>query len=189
MPKRLLASKKEAAARLVARPAGRATNSLPALLKRTREQLEDAARRLGLTGLGRLKREDLARRVQRALQSAAPVRPAMANRSRKAPASPAPRARKAPASARGAAVAKARVVKARTARKRAEPEPETGARSKFDLGSRIVEPPADHIPWGYGQDRITALPIDPRRLYVYWEVRDESIAAARQALGKGGRDA
>jgi uncharacterized protein len=101
------------------------------------------------------------------------------------------RAKKAPAPKPASRAAKAGAVKARTrlAKKRVEPEPETGARSKFDLGSRVAEPRADHIPWGYGQDRITILPIDPRRLYAYWEVRDESIAAARQALGKGGRDA
>jgi hypothetical protein len=54
----------------------------------------------------------------------------------------------------------------------------------------VKEPrPAEHIPWGYGQDRVTILPIDPRRLYAYWEVRDEAIEGARQALGRGGRDA
>jgi hypothetical protein len=189
MPKRLAASKKQADTRLTARPAALPKTSLPALLKRTREQLDDAARRLGLTGLGRLKREDLARRVHDALQKAASARPAITTRAKKAPAPPAPAARKAPTPGPKTAVTKARAVKGRPARRRAEPEPETGARSKFDLGSRIAEPPAEHIPWGYGQDRITILPIDPRRLYAYWEVRDDSIEAARQALGKGGRDA
>jgi hypothetical protein len=194
MPKRLDASKKEAEARLAARPAALPRTSLPALLKRTREQLDDDARRLGLTGLGRLKREDLARRVHDALQKAASARPAITTRANWAK-GPRPAARKMPAAAPKAApapktaVAKARAVKTGPARRRAEPEPETGARSKFDLGSRIAEPPAQHIPWGYGQDRITILPIDPRRLYAYWEVRDDSIEAARQALGKGGRDA
>ncbi len=185
MPKRLAASKKEAAARLTARPAARPRVSLEALLRRTREQLDDAARRLGLTGLGRLKREDLARRVHDALQKAASARPAITTRAKKAPERAAAAGRKAPK----AAAAKARAVKPRPAKKRTEPEPETGARSKFDLGSRIAEPPAETIPWGYGQDRITILPIDPRRLYAYWEVRDDSIEAARRALGKGGRDA
>jgi hypothetical protein len=175
MPKRPAASKKEAADRLAARPAALPSRlSLDALLGRTREQLDDAARRLGLTGLGRLKREDLARRVHDALHKAASARPAVMTRARKAP---------------KPATAKARAARARPAKKRTEPEPETGARSKFDLGSRVAEPPAEHIPWGYGQDRITILPIDPRRLYAYWEVRDDSIEAARQALGKGGRDA
>ena len=181
MPKRSAASKKKGVARPTARPSALPPKlSLEALLKRTREQLDDAARRLGLSRLGRLKREEVARRVHDALQKAAPARPAATTRAKKARVpKPAPPA------------AKARAVKARQrpSTKRAEPEPETGARAKFDLGSRVAEPRAEHIPWGYGQDRITILPIDPRRLYAYWEVRDESIAAARQALGKGGRDA
>ncbi|HEY8924542.1 MAG TPA: DUF4912 domain-containing protein [Polyangia bacterium] len=50
------------------------------------------------------------------------------------------------------------------------------------------EAPAD-IPWGYGRDRVTAMPVDPDRLFVYWEVLEESIARARAALGPGGHDA
>jgi hypothetical protein len=106
----------------------------------------------------------------------------------KAPAKAAsPRARKAPA-----VPPKGRLVRARTrpTRKREQPEPETGARSKFDLGGPVAEPrPPEHIPWGYGQDRVTTLPIDPWRLFAYWEVRDEAIEAARSALGRGARDA
>src|SRR5262249_24280611 len=48
---------------------------------------------------------------------------------------------------------------------------------------------AEHIPWGYGQDRVTAMVVDPERLYVYWEVTDEAIEQARAGLGPGGRDA
>ena len=43
------------------------------------------------------------------------------------------------------------------------------------------------IPWGYGYDRVTAMAVDPARLYVYWEVTDSAIAAARAGLGAGGR--
>jgi hypothetical protein len=42
------------------------------------------------------------------------------------------------------------------------------------------------IPWGYGRDRVTAIAVDPDRLFVYWEVRDESIDAARERLGPAG---
>ena len=152
--------------------------SLDALLQRTREELGEAARRLGLSGVGRLRKEELARRIHAALKKAAP-----AGRAKQPSPPPAKKARAVPASRR---VAKART---RPVKKREEPEPETGARSKFDLGSRAPERPAKHIPWGYGQDRITTLPVDPRRLYAYWEVRDEAIEAARAALGRGGRDA
>jgi hypothetical protein len=42
------------------------------------------------------------------------------------------------------------------------------------------------IPWGYGRDRLTAIAVDPDRLFVYWEVRDESLDAARERLGPAG---
>ena len=48
---------------------------------------------------------------------------------------------------------------------------------------------AEDIPWGYGQDRVTAMVVDPDRLYVYWEVTDEALERARAGLGPGGRDA
>ena len=152
--------------------------SLDALLQRTREELGEAARRLGLSGVGRLRKEELARRIHAALKKAA-----RAGRAKQPSPPPAKKARTAPAPRR---VAGART---RPGKKREEPEAETGARSKFDLGSRVPERPAAHIPWGYGQDRITTLPVDPRRLYAYWEVRDEAIEAARAGLGRGGRDA
>ena len=59
---------------------------------------------------------------------------------------------------------------------------------KFDLGLAAA-PAVDgerHIPWGHGQDRVTAMVVDPERLYVYWEVTDEAIAGARAGLGPGG---
>jgi hypothetical protein len=61
---------------------------------------------------------------------------------------------------------------------------------KFDLGrptEAMAE--AERIPWGYGQDRVTTMVVDPDRLYVYWEVTDEAIERARAGLGPGGRDA
>jgi len=47
----------------------------------------------------------------------------------------------------------------------------------------------EHIPWGYGKDRITAMAVDPNRLYLYWELTDLAIDKARQALGSGAKDA
>jgi hypothetical protein len=68
-------------------------------------------------------------------------------------------------------------------------EPEDASR-KFDLGFTLAgaDRPED-IPWGYGRDRVTAMPIEPERLYVYWEVTDTALERARAALGPGGRDA
>lgn len=63
--------------------------------------------------------------------------------------------------------------------------------TKFDLGTGIQDARATpvQIPWGYGQDRVTAMAVDPLRLYVYWEVTDEAIAAARRGLGPAGEGA
>src|SRR5262245_22229227 len=61
---------------------------------------------------------------------------------------------------------------------------------KFDLGrppEKEVLP--EHIPWGYGRDRVTAMVVDPDRLYVYWEVTDAALERARAGLGAGGPDA
>ncbi len=58
---------------------------------------------------------------------------------------------------------------------------------KLDLGpaGRTGEP-AEHIPWSYGLDRVTAAAVDPERLFVYWEVTDQAIERARAGLGPGG---
>jgi hypothetical protein len=45
------------------------------------------------------------------------------------------------------------------------------------------------IPWSYGDDRVTAMAVDPARLFVYWEVSDEAISRARDELGASGADA
>jgi hypothetical protein len=107
--------------------------SIEALLCRTRRELYECARQLGLTRLSRLRKEALASRVFAAL-----------NRGSPADHQPAP------------------------AMDHVEPE---------------------HIPWGYGADRVTAMVVDPERLYVYWEVTDDAIERARGALGPGGPDA
>ena len=121
--------------------------SREALLRRTRRQLLEGARYLGLTGLHRLTKDALATRFLRALQemmgSGAPETDEPADRPH-----------------------------------------------QFDLG-RPTETPGEveHIPWAYGQDRATAMVVDPERLYVYWEVTDEAIERARGGLGPGGRNA
>jgi hypothetical protein len=58
---------------------------------------------------------------------------------------------------------------------------------KFDLGP-VPEEAAipQHIPWGYGQDRVTAMAVNPDRLYAYWEITDGAMEVARRALGPGG---
>src|SRR5947209_1470559 len=51
------------------------------------------------------------------------------------------------------------------------------------------DPGIEHIPWGYDHDRITAMVVDPNRLYVYWELTDPAIERARRALGPAGKEA
>ena len=127
----------------------------------SRKQLLDCAQTLGLSGVSKLVKEDLASRVKVAFDGlrAAIARSATGNGS-------------APGSA---------------------PATENGMASfppKFDLGPAVeAAPMPQHIPWGYGYDRVTAMVIDPERLYVYWEVTDDAVAAARAGLGPAGAGA
>jgi hypothetical protein len=45
------------------------------------------------------------------------------------------------------------------------------------------------IPWGYNRDRVTAIAVDPIQLFVYWELRDETLEQGRRQLGPAGADA
>src|SRR5690348_4541071 len=114
----------------------------------TKKQLLDCADALGMKGVSKLSREDLAGRIEVAFAGL----------------------RASPVDA-GAA-------------------PLNGGGSfpqKFDLGPTAeAGPMPKDIPWGYGYDRITAMAVDPMRLYVYWEVTDAAIAAARAGLGPSG---
>ncbi|MBM4242346.1 MAG: DUF4912 domain-containing protein [Deltaproteobacteria bacterium] len=72
----------------------------------------------------------------------------------------------------------------------AEPRAPWPEPRKFDLGPGVERGPVrEQIPWGYGEDRITAMPVDPDRLYTYWEVTDGAIEAARRGLGAAGETA
>ena len=51
---------------------------------------------------------------------------------------------------------------------------------------RPVDIDVGDLPWGYGENRITAIVRDPDSAYLYWEITDEGIAAARSRLGPGG---
>ncbi len=127
----------------------------------TRKQLLDCAQTLGLSGVSKLVKEDLAGRVKVAFDG---LRAAIARS----------------ASGNGTTPGSA-------------PATENGMASfppKFDLGPAVdAAPMPQHIPWGYGHDRVTAMVIDPERLYVYWEVTDDAVAAARAGLGPAGANA
>ncbi len=58
-------------------------------------------------------------------------------------------------------------------------------RAKFDLGTAPQLDSAS-VPWGYGEDRVKALVRSPDSLYLYWEITDLAIDAARKRLGPAG---
>ncbi|HEY2729053.1 MAG TPA: DUF4912 domain-containing protein [Polyangia bacterium] len=130
-----------------------------ALRSCSRDQLLGFARQLGVSGVTKLAKDALAGRVAAALDAAQGSRAT------------------ASASSRGGDPG-------------ADPtgEAPTGSlAAKFDLGPEVVESqPPRTIPWGYGGDRVTAMAVDPRHLYAYWEVTDDAIEAARKQLGGGG---
>jgi hypothetical protein len=148
---------------LLGREAGVSTEELTAdvLKKLTQKQLLDAARRLGLLAVSRLKKDALVDAVWDACQ-------------------------KLQTGTNGESVEPSAV-------------PESAFSHKFEIGRsgpKLDEKPrvrpdlaAGQIPWGYGHDRVTAMSVDPDRLYAYWEVLETSIAAARAALGRGGAGA
>ena len=62
--------------------------------------------------------------------------------------------------------------------------------SKFDTArAEEVAEEARTLPWSYGKTRATAMFVDADRLFIYWEVTDPAIEAARVGLGPGGSNA
>ncbi|MGH7439164.1 MAG: DUF4912 domain-containing protein [Polyangiaceae bacterium] len=62
-------------------------------------------------------------------------------------------------------------------------------KAKFDLGGPVAgdtDIDQGDLPWSYGEDRVTALVIDPDSAYVYWELTDEALGGARARLGPSG---
>jgi hypothetical protein len=58
-----------------------------------------------------------------------------------------------------------------------------------ESSTRPIASKPRQIPWGYGRDRVTAIAVDPDQLFVYWEIIDDSIEAARAQLGSSGAHA
>jgi len=117
----------------------------------TRKQLLDCAQTLGLTGVSKLIKEELAGRVKVAFDG---LRAAIARTEspRRADAQNVPSA---PSN---------------------DDDGSSTLPQKFDLGRQPdTEPMPDNIPWGYDQNRVTAMVVDPERLYVYWEATDAAI--------------
>jgi hypothetical protein len=148
------------------RAAGAGVVSIETLRKCTREQLIEYARRLGLSGVAKLNKDMLAGRIQSALD---PSHREPSNGGGGDDGDPtgddAP-----PEGSTESGLA---------------PFPE-----KFDLGPDSQEEPTPHhIPWSYGQNRVTAMVVDPDKMFAYWECTDAAIDAARRGLGGAGNDA
>jgi hypothetical protein len=185
------------------------------LKAKSRDELRALAKQLGLTGVSKLTKDALLARVEEAMAVSGPARgPAPAGVAppaapvRGAPARQA--ASSQPAQRQPAQTQPAQTQPASSQPAQTQPAPsveelepeapapsaadaagEPAATAKLDLGpaAAAAEKPTEHIPWSYGQDRVTAAAIDPLRLYVYWEVTDPAAAQARAGLGEGGPDA
>jgi hypothetical protein len=60
--------------------------------------------------------------------------------------------------------------------------------SQADPGVAPTRLESSELPWGYGENRITAIVRDPDSAYLYWEITDGGIADARARLGPAGAD-
>ncbi|MES1164637.1 MAG: hypothetical protein ABUR63_02675, partial [Verrucomicrobiota bacterium] len=130
------------------------TPDAPARL--TLRQLQDAAKKLGLSAVSKLKKEALAKAVMdgwEALVAGAP-----STQPDESQAFVLPQKFEVGESTRGGS----------------------------EAARQILREASKDIPWGYGRDRVTAMVVDPDRLFIYWETLDESIAKARDQLGLWG---
>jgi hypothetical protein len=151
-----------------------------------RAQLLEICDLLGTRGTTRLKKGEIVQRIERALGigDAAPAERKAAGRRKSGP------ERKGAERPTPAGPVSPRITEHGWSRA------EFQAR-KFSLDEPIdsSSPSPDHsslpktIPWGYGRTRVGALPVDPDRLFVYWEITDDAIEQARRSLGPAGTDA
>ena len=157
-----------------------------ALGQRPQKQLLEAARLIGLTTVSRLKKEALIERLWHAWQELLARARAAAGHSPSPATVPSgngtgPHATNDSAKTNGPATAKQK-----PGSEDAPGEPVAPVAHKFEqhpsVAKETAAPPKD-IPWGYGRDRVTAMPVDPDRLFVYWEVTEEGLERARKTLG------
>lgn len=151
------------------------------LTTRKHRQLQDAAKILGLTGVLRLKKEDLARRVWKALK------PLLVKRAgaRTRPGAPRPAT-----SVSATVVARPAAVPAAVP---AAPSPRASAPSVERARPAVVRTTADKAPpraaapaRATARARVVALAVDPDRLFVHWTV---PAAVLDQARASAARDA
>jgi hypothetical protein len=166
------------------------------LWNRTQRELLEAARLLGVVKVSRLNKEALLARVWEALDEAGAFG---ANGAAAVAGEHASNGT--PVSEEAPLAGVAASLEAATLRMEEDPdETPPAAAHKFEVGGRAPQvnvvdlkrlraEAEAHIPWSYDRDRVTAMPVNPERLYVYGEVTDASIAKARAGLGPAGNDA
>jgi len=139
----------------------------------TQRQLFECAKRLGLKGVSKLSKKELAGRVDEEIV-----------------------ARRAPATARPAVRPEGsgeRPASGEVASLGTEAVSAAGVDSvwshKFEVREPVKAATPETIPWSYDYDRVTGMAVDPDRLFVYWEVTDDAIEGARSALGPAGKNA
>lgn len=180
--------------------AGRADVDMATVSALNLKQLQEAARRLGLSGYSRLKKEALAQAVWESWQTVA-ANGSLPNGHGLTEPSPDGKVDGSKSNGAGLSQASSRPQGGGAAGGFTASGDAPGGDSgtavapmahKYELEQSATAPtremPRD-IPWGYGLDRVTAMPVDPDRLFVYWEVLEESIARARAALGARGEGA
>jgi hypothetical protein len=127
----------------------------------TQKQLFECTKQLGLKGTSKLSKDQLTERILEEINGLQAPKP----------------------------VAKPSKAEKATKGKGEPGEDVTRLSHKFELGARGKVEEPNTIPWSYGYDRVTGMAVDPERLFVYWDVSDDSIARARAGLGSGGQDA
>jgi hypothetical protein len=149
------------------------------LSKFTHHQLFECSRRLGQKGTSKLSKSALGERIWEELTSL--LRPAQpkAEKGARGPAE-----KSAEKSSKGSS----KTVGETTDPSLEVPEP-APISHKFELGSHGTAEEPHNIPWAYGYDRVTGMAVDPNRLFVYWEVTDQSLEKARAGLGASAKDA
>ena len=147
------------------------------LARFTHHQLFECSKRLGQKGTAKLGKSALAERIWEDLKSL--LEPAKLASEKGASKS----------GEKSAGKADAKRADGKTADNSLEvPEP-APISHKFELGSHGTVEESRDIPWAYGYDRVTGMAVDPDRLFVYWDVTDQSIERARSGLGASGKDA
>jgi len=148
-----------------------------------RKELLEKAKKLGLTGISRLKKAQLVEVIRAALPEPKPKKKAATKKKAAPKKAAAPKKKAAPKKAaapkKKAAPKKAAPKKKAARPKKAAPRPSFSREELQDLDSSAHE-----LPELGSENRIVLLPRDPSWLFTYWELTREYKEAARRAGGE-----